>query len=113
MTFDIAIGDQDDEDPNEDSYTDGSNDLATVSGERRLEQHVYLNVGKQLERLLSGKLTGGDIERVESALETGLDNAEDIGNVLEINVDEYDKEKSILRFSVQAQSGTTELAVTV
>lgn len=108
MAFDIAIsGDT------EDAYTDGTNDLATVDGNRRLEQHVYLNVGQEIQRLLSGKLTGDDIARIESAIETGLENAEDIEDTLSVTVDEYDKEKQKLLVSVQAQSGTTQLNINV
>lgn len=100
MTFDIAI-----EGDTEDSYLDDTNDLATVSGNRRVEQHVYLNVGRRLNQSLSGRLTGQTLTEAEAAIEDGLNDASDIGTILSVSIDEYDKESSTIILSAEAQSG--------
>jgi hypothetical protein len=103
MPFDIAI-----EGDTEDTYLDETNDLATVDGNRRVEQHVYLNVGQQLEQLLSGRLTGETLTQAEAAIEDGLNNAEDIGDVLSVEIVEYDKEKSLVTVAAKGINGDTQ-----
>jgi len=103
MPFDIAIkGDT------EDTYLNETNDLAIVDGNRRVEQHVYLNVGQQLEQLLSGRLTGETLTQAEAAIENGLNNAEDIGDVLSVEIVEYDKEKSLVTVAAKGINGDTQ-----
>jgi len=103
MPFDIAI-----EGDTEDTYLDETNDLATADGNRRVEQHVYLNVGQQLEQLLSGRLTGETLTQAEAAIENGLNNAEDIGDVLSVEIVEYDKEKSLVTVAANGINGDTQ-----
>jgi len=103
MPFDIAIGGD-----TEDTYLDETNDLATVDGNRRVEQHVYLNVGQKLEQLLSGRLTGETLTQAEAAIENGLNNAEDIGDMLSVEIVEYDKEKSLVTVAAKGINGVTQ-----
>jgi hypothetical protein len=103
MPFDLAI-----EGDTEDTYLDETNDLATVDGNRRVEQHVYLNVGQQLERLLAGRLTGETLTQAEAAIEDGLNDAEDVASVLSVEIIEYDKEKSLVTVAADAENGETQ-----
>lgn len=102
MTFDIAINGE-----TEDAHLDDTNDLTVVRGNRRVEQHVYLNVGKKLTQLLSGRLTGQTLTEAEAAIEDGLNNASDVGSIRSVTIDEYDKESSTVIVSAQAASGDT------
>jgi len=103
MVFDIAIGGD-----TEDTYLDETNDLAIVDGNRRVEQHVYLNVGQQLEQLLSGRLRGDTLTQAEAAIEDGLNEAEDVGDVLSVEIVKYDKEKSLVTVAAQGVNGNTQ-----
>jgi len=103
MVFDIAIGGD-----TEDTYLDETNDLATVGGNRRVEQHVYLNVGQQLGQLLAGRLTGQTLTQAEAAIEDGLNDAEDVVSVLSVEIIEYDKDNSTVVVAADAEDGTTQ-----
>jgi len=100
MTFDIAIDGE-----TEDAHLDDTNDLATVDGNDRVEQHVYLNVGDRLNQLLSGSLTGQTLTQAEAAVEDGLNDASDVGTIRGVSIEKYDKDASTVIVSATAESG--------
>jgi len=87
--------------------TDG-NDLALVDGNRRLEQHAFLNVADDVQQFIGGRLTGQNVAEIENAIATALDGAEDIDTIVSVDIVEYDRGSNSVVVDALTQSNDVQ-----
>jgi hypothetical protein len=85
MTTDLLIDEQ------LDTVIDTTNDLGTVSGIQQLEQSVAIDVLDVTRQFIGSKLTGEQVGLLEERVLRSLQTDEQIGQVLDVVVSEYDK----------------------
>lgn len=107
MSTDIAIG------RFGDAFLDNGNDLATVDGTPRLEQHIYLSIGEQIQSLIGETVTGDEITEIERGVEQSLANAEDTEQVISATLERYEPDTNTLSFTVQTTVDTQALEITL
>lgn len=107
MSTDIAIG------RFGDTFLDAGNDLATVSDTPRLEQHIYLSIGEQLQSLIGEIVTGNEITEIERGVEQSLSNAQDVDEVISATLERYEPDTNTLSFTVQTAVDTEALEITL
>lgn len=81
---------------------DASNDLATISGQRQLEQSVVLDVFDVLQDFVGERLTGQAVGRLEERVMDALQRDEQLSEIQTVDLREYNKE-----------SGTVTMYITV
>jgi len=107
MSIDIAIG------RFGDAFLNNGNDLATVTDKSRLQQHIYLSIGEQLQSLVGETITGDDVAEVERMLERSLDNAADVDTVRSVTLEQYAPDTNTLSFTITTTVDTTALEITL
>lgn len=83
-----------------DIYIEGSNDLATISGDDQLEQSVALDVRNVTKALIGGRLTGQNIGLLEERVERSLAADEQLSSVQTVNVTRYSQETQTVTMEV-------------
>lgn len=92
---DIAI------DANRDIFLDDTNDLALVSGDAQLEQSVAIDVLDETQTFIGGKLTSQNVSLLEERMREALDDDPQIGDVISVTIDEYDRRNNSITASVR------------
>jgi len=77
---------------NKDIHLDASNDLTLTSGIEQLQQSVALDVLNDLESLRSGRLTGGNLGRIETAIRQSLERDPQVGDVRTVSINSFEEE---------------------
>lgn len=71
---------------------DGANDLALTSGQDQVEQSVGLDVLDVTRKFVGSEITGSSIGLLEERVKESLNSDEQVGEVLSVDVTEYDRE---------------------
>jgi len=85
MTTDLLIDEQ------LDTVIDTTNDLGTVSGIQQLEQSVAIDVLDVTRQFVGSRLSGEQVGLLEERVLRSLQTDEQVGEVLDVVVSEYDK----------------------
>jgi hypothetical protein len=84
-----------------DVFLDDGNDLALVSGQTQLQQSVAIDVFDELQDFVGGRLTGQRIGLLEERIRNGLNDDPQVGEVVQVNVTEYNRSTSTVDIEVQ------------
>ena len=87
-------------DENLDTFLDGANDLATISGIDQLEQSTALDVLNQAQQFSGGRLTGTNVGLLEERVRTSLESDPQIENVVNVSVAEYNTDTGAVQLDV-------------
>lgn len=74
-----------------DTVIDTTNDLGTISSIQQLEQSVAIDVLDVTSQFIGSKLTGEQVGLLEERVLRSIQKDEQIGQVLDVVVSEYDK----------------------
>lgn len=78
-----------------------ANDLATVSGERNMEQSVAISAGDAVDDFVGDRLTGVNISLLEERIKRNLKDNPMVSHVENVTVDEYDRRDDTVTLTVE------------
>jgi hypothetical protein len=95
MVTDIALS------QDKDIHLDDGNDLALVSGQQQLQQSVAIDVFDELQDFVAGRITGQEVGLLEERIRVGLNEDPQVGEIVRVNVTEYNQTSSTIDVEVQ------------
>lgn len=72
-------------------FLDATGDLATVTGDRGLEQSVAIHIGNATKRLIGASLTRTNLGLLEEEIREALNNDPQIEEIISVTVSEFDR----------------------
>lgn len=87
-------------DENRDLQIDQGGDIATISGFEQLEQSVELDVLDAVRNFIGEGLTGRNVGLLEQRVEAALKRDEQVGEILTVNLSEYNQETGSVKLEV-------------
>lgn len=104
MTFDIAI------ETDKDTYLDGANDLALISGPKRVEQSIAINIIDADERFIGNRVTARTVNRLEKAIKDALEADNDVDEVFDVTIDTFDRNDDRIEVEIFVAPGESFVA---
>lgn len=87
-------------DNNKDIHLDAGNDLTLTSGIEQLQQSVALDVLNNVDGFTSGRLSGENLGRLETAIRRSLEADVQVGDVRTVSIESFDRETGRVEVNV-------------
>jgi hypothetical protein len=99
MTFDIEI------DRDRDAVFDDTNDLKLVTGTDRAAQSIAISASDEVFDIVGGRVTGKNIGYLEEHIRRGLNEDNDVDEVVEVTIDTFDRNENRVEATAHVVGG--------